>query len=55
MSRVVEPSGAQVLPMFENSAKRTIAPWLAVLACSADRRARYPEFMNLARYLVVKK
>ena len=51
MSRVLEVSGAQVLPPVADS-RATVSPWFAHLACDADLR-RHAVFVALADSLEV--
>ena len=49
---LLEASGAQVLPHIGDD-RALISSWFAQLACSADMRAKYPEWRELAQSLVI--
>lgn len=54
MSRVLDTSGAQVLPHVDD--ERTLSTaWQAFVACNADQRAKHPEWREVAERLVVTK
>lgn len=50
---LVDESGAQILPHVGDEQAR-VSSWFAVLACSADMRAKNPEWMALARSLRIE-
>ena len=49
---LLEASGAQVLPHIGDD-RALIGSWFAQLACSADMRAKYPDWRELAQSLVI--
>lgn len=54
MSRVVEASGAQVLPMFGDE-RATTSAWAAFIAVNADVRTKYKPYAELASRLMIEK
>lgn len=50
---LVDQSGAQVLPHVGDE-RALVSSWFAQLACSADMRAKHPEWMALAQSLRIE-